>query len=60
MQFLSYPEVVKMTGLSKVTIWRQIRDGKFPKSRQISDRRVAWLESEINEWMDSRPKVCPK
>jgi hypothetical protein len=28
---------------------------KFPKRRQLSANSVAWLESDISEWIDSRP-----
>ena len=54
-RFLLDPEVEQMTGLSKVTRWRGEKDGTFPKRRQISPGRVAWLESEVVEWMKSRP-----
>ncbi|TLZ25118.1 MAG: AlpA family phage regulatory protein, partial [Gammaproteobacteria bacterium] len=29
--------------------------GKFPKRRQLSENSVAWLESDIAAWADSRP-----
>ena len=54
-RFLLDPEVQQMTGLSKVTRWRGEKRGEFPKRRQISPNRVAWLESEILTWMKSRP-----
>lgn len=44
-----------MTGLSNVTRWRMEKRGDFPKRRQISPNRVAYLESEVIAWMDSRP-----
>ena len=60
-KFLSKPEVLGMTGLSHVTQWRMEKRGEFPKRRQISPNRVAWLESEILAWMASRPvsKIKP-
>ena len=54
-RFILAPEVEQMTGLSKVTRWRGEKDGTFPKRRQISPGRVAWLESEVIAWMESRP-----
>ena len=30
------------------------RAGVFPKRRQISANAVAWLESEIQEWLRAR------
>jgi prophage regulatory protein len=59
MRILKTNEVVKIIGLSKVTIWRMERSGTFPKRINLSDRRVGWVESEILEWLDSRPKgIC--
>ena len=54
-KFLSKATVDEMTGLSNVTRWRMEKTGDFPKRRQISPNRVAYLESEILEWMDTRP-----
>ena len=59
MCILNSNEVVKKIGLSKVTIWRMERAGLFPKRINLSDRRVGWAESEIEEWLESRPKgIC--
>lgn len=44
-----------ITALSDNTIDALIRAGDFPKPRQISGRRVAWLLREIREWAESRP-----
>jgi len=59
MRILNSNEVVKKIGLSKVTIWRRERDGSFPKRINLSERRVGWVESEIDDWVDSRPRgIC--
>ena len=55
-KFLSKPVVDEMTGLSNVTRWRMEKRSEFPKRRQISPNRVAYLESEIIDWMESRPE----
>ena len=54
-KFLSKTDIDGMTGLSDVTRWRMEKRGEFPKRRQISPNRVAYLESEILEWMNTRP-----
>lgn len=54
-RFLSLPEVQHIAGnKSRVTIWRWVRDGIFPKPRQIGPNSIAWLESELDEWVESR------
>jgi predicted DNA-binding transcriptional regulator AlpA len=54
-RFLSKTLVDEITGLSNVTRWRMERRNKFPNRRQISPNRVAYLESEIMTWMETRP-----
>lgn len=54
-KFLSKIDVDGMTGLSDVTRWRMEKRDEFPKRRQISPNRVAYLESEVLAWMDTRP-----
>ena len=59
MRILNSNEVVKKIGLSEVTIWRRERDGSFPKRINLSERRVGWVESEIEDWLGSRPRgIC--
>ena len=55
-KFLSKVTVDDMTGLSNVTRWRMEKRGEFPKRRQISPNRVAYLQSEIIGWMETRPE----
>ena len=54
-KFLSKAVVDEITGLSNVTRWRMESRGEFPMRRQISPNRVAYLESEVLTWMDTRP-----
>lgn len=58
------PEVLKMTGLSRATIYRRMRAGTFPKSVDIggSDARcapVAWPLDEIEGWIEQRKNARP-
>ena len=56
-KFIRRAEVLKRTGLSVATIWRKERAGDFPARRQLGPNSVAWLESEVLAWMDSRVQV---
>jgi prophage regulatory protein len=58
-RLLPLPEVIEITGLGRDTIYRYIRDGRFPPQRRISQRASAWREDEIRAWVDSRPTVEP-
>lgn len=49
--FYSRSEVQTITTLSRVTLWRRIKDGNFPPPVQISPGRVAWTRRSIHEWL---------
>lgn len=48
---LRLPTVVARTGLSRSAIYTDVR---FPKSVKIGERCVAWVETEVQEWIDAR------
>jgi prophage regulatory protein len=54
---LRVPEVMKLAGLSRATIYRLERAGRFPKRMQISDNVVGWYEREVLAWRSSRPRA---
>lgn len=53
-------EVIKYTGLSRASIYRMIDekspsyDPTFPKKIQLSQVRVAWVTSEIADWINAK------
>ena len=47
-------ELIKRVPFSRVHVYRLIRDGKFPAPIKLGDRRVAWLEHEIESWIAAR------
>jgi prophage regulatory protein len=49
--------VCELTSLSAPTIWRLVREGKFPPAIRIAPGRVAWRASDIEEWLTSRATV---
>lgn len=52
-RFIRLPEVLKRVGLSRARMYGLINAGRFPKQIRIGMRSVAFLESEIEAWMDS-------
>lgn len=52
------PDVLKKTGLSRMTIYRLMKDGSFPASRKLMGpgRRapVGWSANEIQNWIAQR------
>lgn len=55
-KLLRFHEVKKLVGLSRTTIWRLERQGKFPRRKQISENAVAWLDEEIQRWILEKSK----
>ncbi len=47
-------EVQDKTGLGASSIYAMMKTGKFPKCLNLSERRVAWLESDIDNWITER------
>jgi prophage regulatory protein len=48
-------ELPEVTGLSLSTIEEEIRNDRFPKPRQLSKKRVGWLDTDLRAWADDRP-----
>ena len=46
--------VLERTGLSYPTIWTWMREGRFPRAREVGSRPM-WLANEIDDWILSRP-----
>ena len=55
-RFLSQRETAHVTGLSRITMWRERRRRAFPEARRISPGRIGYLESEIQAWIQSRTR----
>ncbi len=47
-------EVQRRTGYSKAWLYRLMSQGKFPTSVKIGTRSIAFVESEIDEWINQR------
>jgi prophage regulatory protein len=47
-------EVLKITGVTRTTIWRWEEQGKFPARVNLGVGSVGWRLSEIEAWINSR------
>lgn len=47
-------QVEGLTGLSRSTIYRLANQGDFPRPVRLGQRSVAWRESEVRAWIDTR------
>jgi prophage regulatory protein len=63
-RFIRLPEVLTRTGYGRTTIYRKMEDGSFPRSVKLGgppvdpeafdSRAVAWIENEVEQWIESR------
>jgi prophage regulatory protein len=51
---------MKLTGLSRSSIYLMISNGSFPRQVSLGARAVGWRESDIHDWLDHLPQKRPK
>ncbi len=50
-RLLRLPELIRLIGISRATIYRYVDSGRLPPPVKLSTRCVAWRASEITAWM---------
>jgi prophage regulatory protein len=53
-RLLRLGEVQARIGLSRSTIYSQIKLGKFPKPVKLGPSASAWVEAEVESWLAAR------
>ena len=51
---LRLPEVMRLTGLSRATLYALAKQKRFPRPIKLSERSSAWVESEVSAWIAER------
>lgn len=51
MRLIKLKDVMHITGLARSTVYKYIADGNFPKPVSLGERNVAWLQSEVEDWI---------
>lgn len=49
-RFIKMPKVLELTQIGRTTLWRLVKNGKFPKPVHIGPNSVAWRESDYESW----------
>ena len=47
-------DVIKMTGLSRSSIYFRMRDNEFPQAIKIGKRAIRWTHNDIIKWINGR------
>lgn len=53
-KLLTFDEVINRTGYSRPRIYELIKLGVFPRKIKLGSRKVAFIESEINSWIQEK------
>ncbi|EBP4342207.1 AlpA family transcriptional regulator [Salmonella enterica] len=53
-RFLRLHQVLDKTGLKRSQIYAYMKTGDFPGSVKIGPSSIAWLESEIDDWIKAK------
>lgn len=47
-------QVLERIGLSDTTLWRMVRDRRFPAPLQLSANAIGWREGDVEDWLATR------
>lgn len=53
-RLLRCPDVLKRVGMCRSAMYAQIKAGTFPRPVPTGGNSVAWVESEIDQWIADR------
>jgi prophage regulatory protein len=53
-RFIRTKDVLGMIGVSRSTLWRMVRAGRFPKRISISARAAGHVYEDVQAWMAAR------
>lgn len=56
-RYLPWDEIIELTGMSRSTLKRAIRDGDFPPPRKLTRGRVGFRQDEVAAWVETRPQA---
>lgn len=62
-RFIRLRTVMNKTGLSRSTIYNKLKqdskyfDPTFPNQIKLGGGAVAWIEDEINDWMEGQVEI---
>ncbi|WP_035976842.1 AlpA family transcriptional regulator [Bradyrhizobium sp. th.b2] len=59
-QFWRLPKVQQETGLSRSSIYELMAAKQFPKSFPLTERCVAWVSAEVEQWKADRLRAAGK
>jgi len=56
-RILRRKQVEELTGLSRSTLYKFIKEGLFPQPISLGSRAVGWIGSEVDQWISKRIEI---
>jgi len=53
-RLIKLKDVIHMVGLGRSSIYKFMEEGSFPQSISLGARAVAWQQSDIETWIESK------
>lgn len=50
--FMRVAQVTAVVPVSRQTIWRWVREGRFPKPVKLTERVSAWRVGDVRQWSE--------
>lgn len=57
-RLLSMSQVTALTTYSRPSIYRLVRNGRFPKPIKLGDVKIAFNANEVEAWLRERPRAA--
>ena len=51
-QLMTQLQVAQALSVSRTTLWKMRKDGRLPPQIRVSDRRVAFRRTDVEEWIE--------
>ncbi len=51
---IRWKQLKQIVPFSRITIWRWVRENRFPKPVRVGQRGIAWICAEIEQWISEQ------
>ena len=56
-KLLRFKKLRERVPLGRTTIWRMVKDERFPAPVRIGKNGIAWRSDEIQKWIENRERA---
>jgi prophage regulatory protein len=59
-KLLTVDQVKQFVPRGRTTLWKEVKEGRFPQPVRLGKAGIAWRSDEIEAWIDSRERANSK